>query len=412
MKAFLQSLKGDKKVWGIVFLMMVASLVIVYSAISNLAWRGSGSGQVLSMTFKHGMHLIIGLGIMYFVHKKPYKYFSSIAVLLLPVVVVMLIFTILQGNQIGGANASRWIQVPFIGMSIQTSSIATVVLYVYVARYLAKIQDKSVTFKEAFLPLWMPIIVVIVSILPANFSTAALLTLNLGIILIIGRYPIKHLLVMLVAGALLLSIFISLALKFPDAFPNRVHTWTNRVESFMSPKDGEEQYQVESAKIAVAMGGVFGQGPGKSIQKNHLPQSSSDFIYAIIIEEFGFFGAVGILSLYFVLMYRMVIISRKAPTIFGSLLVIALGIPIVLQALMNMSVAVGLMPVTGQPLPLISSGGTSIWMIAAAIGMIISVSRETQELEEKEAEGMSVIENADNNEIVNELIEGELEEVV
>ncbi|MEN8137509.1 MAG: FtsW/RodA/SpoVE family cell cycle protein [Bacteroidota bacterium] len=401
----MQSLKGDKKVWGIVFFMMIASLVVVYSAISNLAWRGSGSGHVLSMTFKHGLHLVIAIVIMYFVHKKPYKYFSSIAVLLLPVVVLMLIFTLFQGKEIDGANASRWIQVPFIGMSIQPSSVATVILYTYVARYLSRIQDKKVTFKEAALPLWLPILAVVLPILPANFSTAALLVLNLGVILIIGRYPLKHLVLMFSVGAIILTLFIGMAMKFPDAFPNRAHTWVSRIESFMSDDEKEEQYQVESAKIAIAMGGVLGQGPGKSIQKNHLPQSSSDFIFAIVIEEFGILGAFSLMFLYFALLFRVMVISRKAPTIFGSLLVLALGIPIVLQALVNMAVAVGLFPVTGQPLPLISSGGTSIWMIAAAIGMIISVSRETQELENQE-------ETDDLENIDKELISQEVEEVI
>ena len=409
MKAFLQNLKGDKIIWGIVFLMAILSVIIVYSAVSNLAWRGVEGGNIIYLIVKHAIFLILGLIIMYGAYRIPYKFFSSYSALLLPIIVLLLLFTLMQGKQISGANASRWIQIPIVGMSIQTSTIATIVLFTYVARYLAKIQGTVVKFKDTLIPLWLPIVAVAGLILPANFSTAALLILNIGIILIVGRYPMKHLFIMLLIGSIFLSSFIGLAMKFPDAFPNRVNTWASRIEMFVSgEKDGKEQYQVESAKIAVAMGGVFGQGPGKSVQKNHLPQSSSDFIFAIIIEEFGFFGAFVLVSLYVVFLIRVVIVSSKAPTAFGSLLVIALGIPIIFQALVNMAVAVGLFPVTGQPLPFISSGGTSIWMIGFAIGMILSVSRETQEIKEREAVGINNTEEVNTNEVISR----ELEEVI
>lgn len=410
MKEFLQNLKGDKVIWGIVFVMAITSVVIVYSAISNLAWRSSDGGSVFILLFKHSIFLFLGLATMYGAYKIPYKFFSSLSALMIPIVAVLLLFTLMQGKQISGANASRWIQIPYVGMGIQTSTIASIILFTYVARYLSKIQNIKVKFKDTLLPLWLPVITIAGLILPANFSTAALLVLNVGVILIIGRYPIKHLVGMFLVGAILLSSFIGLAMKYPDAFPNRVNTWSSRVEMFISgEKDGKEQYQVESAKIAVAIGGVFGQGPGKSVQKNHLPQSSSDFIFAIIIEEFGFVGAFGLIVLYVSFLVRVVIVSGKAPTIFGSLLVLALGIPIILQALVNMAVAVGLFPVTGQPLPFISSGGTSIWMVGFAIGMILSVSRETQELEEKQALGLN---NIDQEESINELIGAELEEII
>jgi len=417
MKEFLQNLKGDKVIWGLAIIMAITSVVIVYSAISNLAWRSSDGGSLFILLFKHSIFLILGLVSMYGAYKIPYKFFSSLSALMIPFVVVLLLFTIMQGKQISGANASRWIQIPYIGMGIQTSTIAAIILFTYVARYLAKTQDVKVKFKDTLLPLWLPVIAIAGLILPANFSTAALLVLNVGVILIIGRYPIKHLAVMVLIGSITLSSFVGLAVNFPDAFPNRVHTWASRLGYELSkeeglkklPEDKKEQYQVESAKIAVAMGGVFGQGPGKSVQKNHLPQSSSDFIFAIIIEEFGFLGAIGIVLLYVTFIIRVAIVSGKAPTMFGSLLVLALGIPIIFQALVNMAVAVGLFPVTGQPLPFISSGGTSIWMVGFAIGMILSVSRETQELKEKEALGGNNIEQEEN---INELIGSELEEVI
>ena len=417
MKEFLQNLKGDKVIWGLAIIMAITSVVIVYSAISNLAWRSSDGGSLFILLFKHSIFLILGLVSMYGAYRIPYKFFSSLSALMIPIVVVLLLFTIMQGKQISGANASRWIQIPYIGMGIQTSTIAAIILFTYVARYLAKIQGKAIKFTEALIPLWLPVMLFAGLILPANFSTAALLVLNVGVILLIGGYPFKQLLSMFLVGIAGLTLFVVVAVSFPDAMPNRVHTWASRVGYELSKEDGlkklppdnKEQYQVESAKIAVAMGGVFGQGPGKSVQKNHLPQSSSDFIFAIIIEEFGFIGAIGIVLLYVVFLLRVVIVSGKAPTVFGSLLVLALGIPIIFQALVNMAVAVGLFPVTGQPLPFISSGGTSIWMVGFAIGMILSVSRETQELEEKEALGLNNIEKEEN---INEFIGSDIEEVI
>jgi len=417
MKEFLQNLKGDKVIWGIATLMAIASIIIVYSAVSNLAYRSDDGGHVFTLIIKHGMFLALGLVSMYFAYNIPYKFFSSYSAIFLPLAIMALAFTLFQGKQISGANASRWIQIPYTGVGIQTSTIAVIILFTYVARYLARLKGKAVDFKDAFLPLWLPIILVAGLILPANFSTAALLVLNVGIILLIGGYPFKHLFSMFMVGVVGLVLFVTVAVSFPDAMPNRVHTWASRVGYELSKEDGlkklppnkKEQYQVESAKIAVATGGIFGKGPGKSMQKNHLPQSSSDFIFAIIIEEFGFVGAFGLILIYSVFIIRVVIISGKAPTLFGSLLVLALGIPITFQALVNMAVAVGLFPVTGQPLPLISSGGTSIWMIGFSIGMILSVSRETEELKEREALGVNEIEQEED---INELIDVELEEVV
>ncbi|MCK5824466.1 MAG: FtsW/RodA/SpoVE family cell cycle protein [Ichthyobacteriaceae bacterium] len=370
--------EGDSVIWGIVALTMMASVFVVGSASSNLAWRGDNTMiSVFSILLKHAVFLLTGLGFMYAAHRVPYKYLSSFSMILLPIGGVLLAFTLFQGNEIGGANASRWIRIiPFTTVSIQTSTVASLILMTYVSRYLSKIQGVKVKFKESLLPLWLPVIVYASLILPANFSTAALMILNVGILLIIGRYPIKHLLLMLTVGVAILTIFISLAFKFPDAFPNRVGTWTSRIEQFTSDDAEPEQYQVKAAKVAISLGGFFGQGPGKSTQKNHLPQSSSDFIFAIVIEEFGaLVGGLGLIILYVAFLFRVVKVASDAPSTFGMLITIAMGVPIVIQAMVNMAVAVGLFPVTGQPLPLISSGGTSIWMISISIGMILSVSR-------------------------------------
>jgi cell division protein FtsW len=323
----------------------------------------------------------MGFAIIYGVHKIPYRYFSGGSVLMLPIVIVLLIFTLSQGTIIGGANASRWIRIPFVGIGFQTSTLAGLVLMVYVARYLSRNKEKEIKFKESLVQLWLPISVILILILPANFSTTAILFVMILGLVFIGGYPLKYISFILGAGILALAFFVLITKAFPDAMPNRVQTWQNRIESFAS-EEGKDAYQVEKAKIAIATGGSLGVGPGKSVQKNFLPQSSSDFIYAIIVEEYGLLGAVSIVFVYFLLLFRVFVVLRKTSTIFGTLLVIGVGLPIVFQAIINMAVATNLFPVTGQTLPLISSGGTSIWMTCFALGMILSVSASKQETEE------------------------------
>ena len=231
------------------------------------------------------------------------------------------------------------------------------------------------------LQLWLPVAAVLILILPANFSTTAIIFVMILMVTFIGGYPIKYIGFIIGAGVLALAFFVLVAKAFPDAMPNRVQTWQSRIESF-SNDDAKEAYQVEKAKIAIATGGPVGLGPGKSVQKNFLPQSSSDFIFAIIIEEYGLLGGILIVSIYFLLFFRIFVVVKKTTTIFGTLLVIGVGFPIIFQATINMAVATNLFPVTGQTLPLISSGGTSIWMTCFALGMILSVSASKEETEE------------------------------
>ena len=381
MQNIFKQIKGDRSIWAIVGLLAIFSFLPVYSASSNLA--NSGSTSTFSFFIKHFMHLFLGFVIMFGVHKVPYKYFRGISMIAVPVVLVLLVVTMLQGTTIDGANASRWIQIPIVGMSFQTSTLAAVVLMVYVARYLSKIKDQEVKFKETILPLWLPVFLVLSLILPANFSTTAIIFTMVMMLAFIGGYPIRYLVVMVLAGFAALAIFILVAKAFPDAMPNRVDTWMSRIDNFTNGEDTEADYQIEKAKIAIATG-IAPLGPGKSIQKNFLPQSSSDFIFAIIIEEYGLIGGGFLLLLYMLLLFRIVIVSQKSDTIFGKLLVLAVGLPIVFQALLNMGVAVELFPVTGQTLPLISSGGTSIWMTCLALGIILSVSAKREEIKEKE----------------------------
>lgn len=383
MLKIINSLKGDKVIWAFVALLALFSFMPVFSASSNLAYMRHGSGNALTYLIKHLAHIFIGFFIIYQVHKIPYHYFRGISRIALPIVWVLLIYTLVKGTVIDGANASRWIQVPFIGISFQTSTLAAIVLYIYVARYLSKNREKQPNFKESFVDLWVPVFITLMFILPANFSTAALIFAMVTMLAFIGKYPLKYIGIIIGSGIVVLTMFILVVKAFPDAFPNRVDTWISRIDNFASDKPNEDDYQIEKAKIAIASGGVYGLGPGKSVQKNFLPQSSSDFIYAIIVEEYGLLGALTVLGMYMLLLFRFVVAAHKANSMFGKLVVIGLGFPIIFQALINMAVAVELLPVTGQTLPLISSGGSSVWMTCIAVGIILSVTKKEEEIAEE-----------------------------
>lgn len=379
----LKNIKGDKLIWAIATLLAIFSFLPVYSASSNLVYT-VGTGSTLAHFLKHAMHLLLGFAIIYAIHRVPYRYFRGLSMIMIPVVLVLLVITMLQGTTIDGANASRWIDIPFVGMSFQTSTLAAVVLMVYVARYLSKIKDREVKFSETLIPLWAPVFLILILILPANFSTTAIIFVMVMVLAFIGGYPMRYLLAMVAVGIASLALFVLVAKAFPDVMPNRIDTWMSRIENFANGEDTEADYQIEKAKIAIATGELFGEGPGKSKQKNFLPQSSSDFIFAIIIEEYGLIGGLFLLAMYSWLLFRIVIVSQKSDTVFGKLLVLGVGLPIVFQALINMAVAVELFPVTGQTLPLISSGGTSIWMTCLAIGIILSVSAKREEIKSRE----------------------------
>lgn len=386
MNQLVARLRGDKGIWAIVFLLALISFLPVYSASTNLVYV-IGKGSTLGYLVKHLGHLFIGFIIIFWIHKIPYHYFRALSLVGIPIVVILLVYTLFQGTTIGGANASRWIQIPFVGIGFQTSTLAFTVLMIYVARYLAKVSDKEYSFKESLIELWLPIFGVLIFILPTNFSTTALIFSMVCMLLYVGRYPFKYLLIVLGTGFAALLLFLLMAKAFPgNKLFSRVDTWQSRIERFVDDKPNEDNYQIEKAKIAIASGGIKGLGPGKSVQKNFLPQSSSDFIFAIIVEEYGLIGAFGIIFLYLLLFVRFIINAQKAPTLFGKLLIIGLGFPIIFQALVNMAVAVELLPVTGQTLPMVSSGGTSIWMTCVSIGLILSVTRKEEEVAKDEDE--------------------------
>lgn len=371
----IKNIKGDKAIWAVVALLALFSFLPVYSASSNLVYV-VGNGTTIGHLVKHALLLVLGFGIIYGVHRIPTHFFKGLSIIAMPVVIVLLVYTLAQGTTIEGANASRWIRVPFVGFTFQASGLAMVVLMMYIARYLSKTKDRVVTFKASIIPLWLPVFLVVMLILPANFSTAGIIFCMVLILCFLGGYPLKYLAGILGCGMLILTLFILTAKAVPDLFPNRVDTWISRIESFTTAGDTEADYQIEKAKIAIATGGIVGNGAGKSVMKNFLPQSSSDFIYAIIIEEYGLIGGLALLFFYLLLLFRIVVVANGNTTVFGKLVVLGVGLPIVFQALLNMAVAVELFPVTGQTLPLISSGGTSSWMTCLAIGIILSASHQ------------------------------------
>lgn len=404
MKELINKLKGDKGIWSFVILLALFSFMPVFSASSNLAYLGHGTGNTLGYLVKHLAHICFGILIIYWVHNIPYHYFRAISKAGLPVVWILLAYTLIKGTVIAGANASRWIQIPFVGLSFQTSTLAAIVLFIFVARYLSKTRETPITFKSSLWELWTPVFITLMFILPGNFSTTALIFSMVIMLTFIGRYPLKYLFFIIGSGLVFLTFFILIGKQFPESrFFSRVGTWTSRYEDFTSNKPGEDDYQIEKAKIAIASGQIYGLGPGKSVQKNFLPQSSSDFIYAIIVEEYGLVGGLGVLFLYLLLLFRFVVASHKANTLFGKLVVIGLGFPMIFQAMVNMGVAVELLPVTGQTLPLISSGGSSIWMTCFGLGIILSVTKKEEEIAQEK------LDKEKREEILQKLIDREME---
>ena len=364
-------IKGDKGLWALILIFSLATLVAVYSTSTNLVYV-VGKGTPTGYLFKQLVFVVLGFFVLYGMHKISYTRFRLAAKLLIPVAVLFLLMALFTGTTIEGANASRWLNFGFF--SFQPSAFALVVLMAYVASYLTKTYGKKLTFKETILPLWLPVGTITALVMISNLSTAVLILTSVLILIFLGRFPFKHILSAMLIAIAFLGLFFLVVKAFPDAFPNRVDTWMSRIESFTASEDEKEGYQIERSKMAIAKGIGLGQGPGKSTMKNFLPQSSSDFIFAIITEEWGTVGAIFIMLLYILLLVRIVAISLKAPTLYGQLFALGLGIPILLQAVINMGVAVELFPVTGQNLPLISSGGTSFLVTCIALGGILSVS--------------------------------------
>ena len=373
---------GDKVLLVIILLLSLFSFFPVFSSSSYLSYVIDGSSPIFYLV-KHFIVILFGLLLMMSIKLVPHKLFRGMSIILLPIGLLLLIYTLSQGTTIGGSAASRWIDIPIVGISFQTSSLAAIILITYTARYLSKVNLSNTKFTETIIPLWLPIFAYIFLILPSNLSSALLIFGSLILILFISGFPITHLLKMFLILGFLSTTFFFLAKTYPDQFPNRIDTWVSRIENFNSNDNLDASYQIQRAKIAINNGGLIGVGAGKSIMKNHLPQSNSDFIFAIIVEEYGIAGGSLIIILYTLMFFRVLVITHKAEDKFGKILVSGLGIFIISQAFTNISVATQIIPVTGQNLPLISSGGSSAWMTCISLGMILSVSSSIKNKNDK-----------------------------
>jgi len=388
MTSFLNKIKGDKVIWAVVFLLTLLSFLAVYSSTGTLAYRYHGGNTEYYM-LKHAVILIFGLLLMYFAHLIKYTYFSRIFQIALYIAVPLLAFTLIFGLNLN--EAKRVLPLPF-NLTFQTSDLAKITLIIYLARMLSKKQDMIKDFKSAFVPLMLPVIIVTLLILPENFSTSALLFTTCLVLIFIGRVKFTYILGMIGIGIVGLALMISI-LTFMPGDQGRLGTWKNRVTSFIEG-DSESNYQTQQSKIAIATGGVFGKMPGNSTQRNFLPHPYSDFIFAIIIEEYGIIGGVFLVLLYLILLYRAVKIVTQSPGTFGAFLTIGVAFSLVFQAMINMGVAVNLLPVTGQPLPLVSMGGTSIWFTSLSVGIILSVSKEINKQKKEQVDQAVDIANA------------------
>jgi len=374
MSTVLKNIKGDKVIWAVVILLSVFSLLAVYSSTGTLAYKYK-SGNTEYYMIKHFIILICGLLLIFFTHKIKYIRFSRIFQIAFYIVVPLLVITLLIGVDLN--EARRVLRLPF-NLTFQTSDFAKLTLIVYLSRLLSKKQDTIKSFKTAFVPIMLPVLIICGLILPANFSTAAILFVTCLVLIFIGRIKIQYLLSLMGIGILGLSIFIAVLFSLPPEYQGRAKTWENRIKTFLG--NGEENsYQVEQSKIAIASGGILGKFPGNSTQRNFLPHPYSDFIFAIIVEEYGLAGSIFMVLLFLIFFFRVIRIATKIKGKFGTFITFGIGFSLIFQAMINMAVAVNILPVTGQTLPLVSMGGTSIWFTCISLGIILSVSRETQE---------------------------------
>jgi cell division protein FtsW len=369
----LAEIRGDRAIWAIITLLCMVSIIAVYSATGSLAFT-SKEGNTTFYLVTHVARLAFGLLLVYLCHLMHYRKYHKIAPVLMIISVPMLFLTLAFGQTIN--SAARWVEV--FGVSFQTSEFAKIALIIYIARELTRKQEYITDFKQAFMPIIVPVLIVCGLIAPANLSTAAVLFATCMVLMFIGRVDMKYILLMMLGAIVVFALLIAVGKFFPEMV--RVETWISRVTEYTSNPDGG--YQVQIAKMAIAKGGLFGVGPGNSIVRNFLPYAYADFIYAIICEEWGLIGGSAVLILFVWLFFRSVALVTKSPKAFGTFLSIGLSLSLVIQALANMAVSVHLVPVTGLTLPLISMGGTSILFTCISLGMILSVSKYVDSLEE------------------------------
>ncbi|MFD0763940.1 FtsW/RodA/SpoVE family cell cycle protein [Mucilaginibacter lutimaris] len=369
MNQILSNVKGDRWIWLIVILLSVLSMLAVYSSTGTIAYKHNKGAE--SYLVKHMFMIIGGIALMYFSHLLDYRYYAGISKILMVITIPLLLYTLVFGSHVN--DASRWIAIPGTGLTFQTSDLAKLALITYLARTLSRKQENIKDVKNSFLPIMGSVCLVFILIALANLSTALMLFGVSILLLIIGRISIKQIAIVCVAGGFLLAGVMLLG-------PRRT-TYMSRIHAFMHPEaaNPDKSFQSDHSKIAIATGGVFGKGPGNSTERNYLPHPYSDFIYATIVEEYGLIGGFMLVGIYLFLLYRCIKIVTKAPKAFGALLAAGLSFSLTIQAFANMAVAVGLGPVTGVPLPLVSMGGTSILFTSVAFGIILSVSRDIDE---------------------------------
>src|SRR5260221_8351411 len=391
--------RGDKVIWALVILLTLVSLLAVYSATGSLAYKNY-KGNTEVYLFKQIAFIVAGILVIYFAHLVNYTFYSKAAKILFLLSIPLLFYTLFFGVKMN--EGSRWIRLPFINMTMQTSDLAKLCLFIYIARLLSRKQDVIKDFRKGFLPVIIPVAITCALIAPANLSTAMLLVASCLMLLFIGRVKTKHILLTIGIAMIPLLFLIMAAVirhksgnddsitvaKTSSGIFGRVDTWISRIEGFIygsKETDNDDAYQVNQAKIAISKGGVFGVGPGNSTTRDYLPQAYNDFIFAIIIEEYGLAGGAFIVFIYLVFLYRCIRIFRRCPFAFGAFLALGLSFTLVIQALANMAVTVNLFPVTGVTLPLVSMGGSSVLFTCLAIGIILSVARNSEQFEGIEA---------------------------
>ncbi|MEI8278261.1 MAG: FtsW/RodA/SpoVE family cell cycle protein [Bacteroidota bacterium] len=393
MQRLLQQTKGDQVIWAVVIILSFVSMLAVYSSTGSLAYRMEKNASYYLI--KQLMVLALGLGIIYYIHKINYKKFAKVAVILYLLSLPLLIYTLFFGTSLN--EGSRWIKLPVINLTFQTSDLAKLALFMFLARVLSMKQAVIKDLKKGFFPVLLPVLITCALIAPANLSTALMLGFTCCILFFIGRVQVKH--IMLLSAVGIIGVAVLFTVSKITGF-GRAATWEQRIHDFAGgkSKDGtkkEDVYQVQQAKIAIANGGIKGRGPGNSLQRNFLPHPYSDFIFSIIIEEYGLIGAGVLIFLYLLFLWRSILIFRRCPYAFGAFLAVGLSVTLVFQAMLNMAVNVHLVPVTGLTLPMVSMGGSSIWFTSIAIGIILSVSRYVDENEGKKKEEIEVVEAED-----------------
>ncbi len=367
-------LRGDRSIWAVIAVLAVFSLLGVYSSTGTLAYLKQG-GNTEAYLIRHGIILLGGLLLVYVVHLMNYSFFSRLAPGLMMIAIPLLLYTLVFGVNIN--DARRWIEIPFVGRTFQPSDLAKLALILYVARTISGKQEYIKDLHSAFIPIIVPVLIVCGLIAPADLSTAVLLFFTCVLMMVVGRVSLQYIGLLLFLGVVTFGVLVTLGNYFPEYI--RVETWITRVNDFMFDPNGG--YQVQQAKIAIANGEWLGDGPGNSIQRNYLPSPYADFIYAIICEEYGIIGGAVLISMYVVLFFRVTRLVTKSPKAFGAIVAIGLSVSMVLQAFINIAVAVHLVPVTGVTLPMVSMGGTSIMFSCLAFGVILSVSRYVESLE-------------------------------